>query len=61
VKSRTPSASAKAGSGSSVTGTPSGGRPGTTGLSPNDFAKLKAASFHARIVQSGNMSLGVNR
>ncbi len=33
---------------------------GTTGLSPDDFAKLKAASYHARIVQSGNMSLGVN-
>ncbi|AWN48825.1 4-hydroxy-tetrahydrodipicolinate reductase [Methylobacterium terrae] len=33
---------------------------GTTGLSPDDFAKLKAAAFHARIVQSGNMSLGVN-
>ncbi|TGD96302.1 4-hydroxy-tetrahydrodipicolinate reductase [Methylobacterium nonmethylotrophicum] len=33
---------------------------GTTGLSPDDMAKLKAAAFHARIVQSGNMSLGVN-
>jgi 4-hydroxy-tetrahydrodipicolinate reductase len=33
---------------------------GTTGLSPDDFSKLKAAAFHARIVQSGNMSLGVN-
>ncbi len=33
---------------------------GTTGLSPDDLAKLKAAAFHARIVQSGNMSLGVN-
>jgi 4-hydroxy-tetrahydrodipicolinate reductase len=33
---------------------------GTTGLSPDDFSKLKAAAFHARIVQSGNTSLGVN-
>ena len=33
---------------------------GTTGLSGDDLAKLKAASFHARIVRSGNMSLGVN-
>ncbi|TNC10494.1 4-hydroxy-tetrahydrodipicolinate reductase [Methylobacterium terricola] len=33
---------------------------GTTGLSPDDLTKLKAAAFHARIVQSGNMSLGVN-
>ena len=33
---------------------------GTTGLSEEDFAKLKAASYHARIVQSGNMSLGIN-
>jgi 4-hydroxy-tetrahydrodipicolinate reductase len=33
---------------------------GTTGLSDADFAKLEAAARHARIVQSGNMSLGVN-
>ncbi len=33
---------------------------GTTGLSPDDDAKLKAAARHARIVKSGNMSLGVN-
>ena len=33
---------------------------GTTGLSPDDEAKLKAVSRHARIVRSGNMSLGVN-
>ena len=33
---------------------------GTTGLAEGDFAKLKAASRHARVVQSGNMSLGVN-
>ncbi len=33
---------------------------GTTGLSEDDLAKLKAASYHARIVRSGNMSLGVN-
>jgi 4-hydroxy-tetrahydrodipicolinate reductase len=33
---------------------------GTTGLSPDDMAKLKAAGRHAVIVQSGNMSLGVN-
>jgi 4-hydroxy-tetrahydrodipicolinate reductase len=33
---------------------------GTTGLSDTDFAKLEAAARHARIVQSGNMSLGVN-
>ncbi|GJD50094.1 4-hydroxy-tetrahydrodipicolinate reductase [Methylobacterium crusticola] len=33
---------------------------GTTGLSEEDLAKLKAASWHARIVRSGNMSLGVN-
>ncbi len=29
---------------------------GTTGLSEDDLAKLKAASYHARIVRSGNMS-----
>ncbi len=33
---------------------------GTTGLREADFAKLEAAARHARIVQSGNMSLGVN-
>jgi 4-hydroxy-tetrahydrodipicolinate reductase len=33
---------------------------GTTGLSEADFTKLEAAARHARIVQSGNMSLGVN-
>jgi 4-hydroxy-tetrahydrodipicolinate reductase len=33
---------------------------GTTGLQEPDFAKLEAAARHARIVQSGNMSLGVN-
>ena len=33
---------------------------GTTGLQEEDFAKLEAAARHARIVQSGNMSLGVN-
>ncbi len=33
---------------------------GTTGLTESDFAKLEAAARHARIVQSGNMSLGVN-
>ena len=33
---------------------------GTTGLAEADFAKLKAAARHAVIVQSGNMSLGVN-
>lgn len=33
---------------------------GTTGLAEPDFAKLEAAARHARIVQSGNMSLGVN-
>lgn len=33
---------------------------GTTGLSAPDEAKLKAASRHARIVRSGNMSLGIN-
>jgi 4-hydroxy-tetrahydrodipicolinate reductase len=33
---------------------------GTTGLAESDFAKLEAAARHARIVQSGNMSLGVN-
>lgn len=33
---------------------------GTTGLTEPDFEKLHAAARHARIVQSGNMSLGVN-
>jgi len=33
---------------------------GTTGLSDADREMLKAASYHARIVQSGNMSLGIN-
>jgi 4-hydroxy-tetrahydrodipicolinate reductase len=33
---------------------------GTTGLSENDLAKLAAAAWHAPIVRSGNMSLGVN-
>ena len=33
---------------------------GTTGLQQDDFAKLEAAARHARVVQSGNMSLGVN-
>ncbi|MEN0087498.1 MAG: 4-hydroxy-tetrahydrodipicolinate reductase [Pseudomonadota bacterium] len=33
---------------------------GTTGCAPEDEAKFDAASRHARIVKSGNMSLGVN-
>ncbi|MHA1190486.1 MAG: 4-hydroxy-tetrahydrodipicolinate reductase [Alphaproteobacteria bacterium] len=33
---------------------------GTTGLSDDDHAAIAAAARHARIVQSGNMSLGVN-
>ncbi|MGA4553857.1 4-hydroxy-tetrahydrodipicolinate reductase [Methylorubrum aminovorans] len=33
---------------------------GTTGLSQDDLKRLEAASYHARIVRSGNMSLGVN-
>ena len=33
---------------------------GTTGLSDDDNEKIKAASRHAAIVKSGNMSLGVN-
>lgn len=33
---------------------------GTTGLKEEDFTKIKAAARHAVIVQSGNMSLGVN-
>jgi 4-hydroxy-tetrahydrodipicolinate reductase len=33
---------------------------GTTGLSADDEAKIKAAARHAVVVKSGNMSLGVN-
>ena len=33
---------------------------GTTGLTADDDAKLRAAARHAVIVRSGNMSLGVN-
>jgi 4-hydroxy-tetrahydrodipicolinate reductase len=33
---------------------------GTTGFSPEDEEKIAAASRHAAIVKSGNMSLGVN-
>lgn len=33
---------------------------GTTGLSPADEEKIKAAARHAAIIKSGNMSLGVN-
>ena len=33
---------------------------GTTGIAPDDEAKLQAAGRHARIIKSGNMSLGVN-
>jgi dihydrodipicolinate reductase len=33
---------------------------GTTGCSAEDEAKFEAAARHARIVKSGNMSLGVN-
>lgn len=33
---------------------------GTTGLTDDDEKKIEAASRHARIVKSGNMSLGVN-
>lgn len=33
---------------------------GTTGLAPDDEAKIKAAARHAVIVKSGNMSVGVN-
>ncbi len=33
---------------------------GTTGLTPDDLAKISAAARHAPIVCSGNMSLGVN-
>ena len=33
---------------------------GTTGLSSDDEARITAAARHARIVKSGNMSLGIN-
>ena len=33
---------------------------GTTGFAADDEARIKAAARHARIVKSGNMSLGVN-
>lgn len=33
---------------------------GTTGFSPEEEAKLEAASRHATIIKAGNMSLGVN-
>jgi 4-hydroxy-tetrahydrodipicolinate reductase len=33
---------------------------GTTGVGEDGEAKIKAASRHARIIKSGNMSLGVN-
>ena len=33
---------------------------GTTGLTPEDDARIAAAARHATIVRSGNMSLGVN-
>lgn len=33
---------------------------GTTGFTPQDEEKIMAAARHARIVKSGNMSLGVN-
>jgi 4-hydroxy-tetrahydrodipicolinate reductase len=33
---------------------------GTTGFTADDEARIKAAARHARIVKSGNMSLGVN-
>ena len=33
---------------------------GTTGLAPDDLERIAAAARHAPIVQSGNMSLGVN-
>ncbi|KMK68680.1 4-hydroxy-tetrahydrodipicolinate reductase [Puniceibacterium sp. IMCC21224] len=33
---------------------------GTTGLSDDDLAKIRAASHHAVVVRAGNMSLGVN-
>jgi 4-hydroxy-tetrahydrodipicolinate reductase len=33
---------------------------GTTGLSEADFTRLRAASRHSVVIQSGNMGLGVN-
>ena len=33
---------------------------GTTGMEPEDLAKIKAAARHAPIIRAGNMSLGVN-
>jgi len=33
---------------------------GTTGLGPDDDAKIAAAGRHAPVIRSGNMSLGVN-
>lgn len=33
---------------------------GTTGLEPDDHAKIDAAARHAVVIQAGNMSLGVN-
>ncbi|MCB1497958.1 MAG: 4-hydroxy-tetrahydrodipicolinate reductase [Bauldia sp.] len=33
---------------------------GTTGLGPEDEAKIAAAARHAPVIKSGNMSLGVN-
>jgi 4-hydroxy-tetrahydrodipicolinate reductase len=33
---------------------------GTTGLGADDLAAIRPAARHARVVQSGNMSLGVN-
>jgi 4-hydroxy-tetrahydrodipicolinate reductase len=33
---------------------------GTTGLGPDDEAKIAAAARHAPVIKSGNMSLGVN-
>jgi 4-hydroxy-tetrahydrodipicolinate reductase len=33
---------------------------GTTGLSPSDLDKIAAAAWHAPIIRSGNMSLGVS-
>jgi 4-hydroxy-tetrahydrodipicolinate reductase len=33
---------------------------GTTGIGPEDDAKIEAAARHAPVIKSGNMSLGVN-
>ncbi|SNT74930.1 4-hydroxy-tetrahydrodipicolinate reductase [Paracoccus seriniphilus] len=33
---------------------------GTTGMSPDDLARVAAAARHAPIIRAGNMSLGVN-